>query len=126
MSISCEDFPLGGEKWHPSLRPGTGPRTGGTDAMLDWLEQEVMNEVKTRRRNEWIEETNDSYDAHAAADDYACECSDAGCTTTISLTRIEYEAVRGDGTHFAIAVNHENPMVDRVVSESERYAVVQK
>jgi hypothetical protein len=100
---------------------------GGTDVMPDWLVQEVMNEVKTRTRNEWIEETNDSYGAVAAVDDYACECSDALCTATISMTRVEYEAVRRDGTHFAIAINHENPLVDRVVSETERrFAIVQK
>ena len=85
-----------------------------------------MNEVEARRRNEWIEETNDSYGDCAAADDYACECSDAGCTVTVSLTRVEYEAVRANGTHFAIAFNHENPLVDRVVSETERFAVVEK
>jgi hypothetical protein len=94
--------------------------------MPDWLEREVMNEVDARRKNEWIEETNDSYGEGAASDEYTCECSDAGCTSTVSLTRIEYEAVRADGTHFAIAINHENPFVDRVVSETERFAVVEK
>ena len=79
--------------------------------MPDWLEKEVMNEVDTRRRNEWIEETNDSYGAREAVDDYACECSYAGCTTSIRLTRVEYEDVRADGTHFVIALNHENPTI---------------
>ena len=105
---------------------GHRAQSGGTAAMPDWLEREVMNEVDTRRKNEWIEETNDSYAEGAASDEYACECSDADCTSTVSLTRIEYEAVRADGTHFAIAINHENPFVDRVVSETERFAVVAK
>ena len=94
--------------------------------MLDWLEQEVVNEVDARRRNEWIEETNDRYGAGEGSDRYGCECSAADCTTSIILSRDEYEAVRGDGTHFAIAINHENPLVDRLVSESDRFAVVQK
>ena len=94
--------------------------------MLDWLEQEVINEVDARRRNEWIEETNDRYGAGEGADLYGCECSDAACTTSITLSRAEYEAVRGDGTHFAIAINHENPLIDRLISESDRFAVVQK
>jgi hypothetical protein len=41
------------------------------------------------------------------------------------LTREEYEAVRTDGTRFAIALDHENPEIDRVVSEHRRYAVVE-
>ena len=94
--------------------------------MRDWLDQEVMNEVDSRKRNEWIEHANDNFGAKHASDDYACECSDLSCTTVISLSRDEYESVRGHGSHFAIAINHENPMVDRVVAEHERYAVVEK
>jgi hypothetical protein len=44
----------------------------------------------------------------------------------ISLTRAEYEIVRGDPTHFALATNHENPELDLVVVQYERYTVVQK
>jgi hypothetical protein len=94
--------------------------------MLNWLEQEVVNEVDARRRNEWIEETNDRNGAGDGSARYACECSDADCTALIILSRDEYEAVRGDGTHFAIAINHENPLIDRLVSEFDRFAVVQK
>jgi len=94
--------------------------------MRDWLEQEVINEIEARRRNEWVEETNDSFGEAETSDDYVCECSDARCTTTITLTRDEYEAVRKDGTHFAIAIDHENPLIDRVISENGQFAVVQK
>lgn len=101
-------------------------RVGGTDVMRDWLEQEVINEVEARRRNEWIEQANERFGAGAATDEYTCECSDSDCTVTISLSREEYESVRGDGTLFAIAVDHENPLIDLVVAEHGRYAVVQK
>jgi hypothetical protein len=94
--------------------------------MRDWLEQEVINEVEARRRNEWIEETNERFGAGESADDYVCECSDSSCTISISLTHDEYESVRKDGTYFAIAINHESPVVDRVIAENERFAVVQK
>jgi hypothetical protein len=92
----------------------------------DRLEQEVMNEVDARRRNEWIQDANDSYGAHDATDDYVCECSDSGCTTPISLSRDEYESVRRFGTHFAIAIDHENPEVDRVIGQNDRFALVEK
>jgi len=94
--------------------------------MGDWIEQEVLNEVDARRRNEWIEETNDSYGALAATDEYVCECSDAACTTLIRLSRDEYESVRKFGTHFAIAVDHESPLVDRVIGQNSRFALVEK
>ena len=46
-----------------------------------------------------------------------CECSDPACRSRIHLTRLEYEAVRGYPTRFAIATDHENPEVDQLVSE---------
>jgi hypothetical protein len=94
--------------------------------MRNWVDQEVMNEVDSRQRNEWIEHANDSFGADEASDDYACECSDSSCTTVISLSRDEYESVRSYGFHFAIAINHENPMIDGVLAENGRYAVVEK
>ena len=59
-------------------------------------------------------------------EEYVCECSYGACTAVLALTRAEYEGVRAEGTHFAIAVNHENPEIDRIVSENERFAVVEK
>ena len=39
---------------------------------------------------------------------------------------MEYEAVRGYPTRFAIATDHENPEVDQLVSEGGSFTVVQK
>jgi hypothetical protein len=61
-----------------------------------------------------------------STDVYVCECGDAACRDPISLSRLEYEAVRAEATWFAIAVNHENPELDRVVTENERFTVVEK
>ena len=46
--------------------------------------------------------------------------------SVVSLTRREYEAVRADGLRFIIAVNHENPELDRLVAAHERYSIVAK
>jgi hypothetical protein len=59
-------------------------------------------------------------------DAYLCECSDRLCTDPIELTRSEYEAVRAEPINFAIALNHENPEVNHVLAEHERFAVVEK
>jgi len=95
--------------------------------MSGWTDDEVRNETRSRNRNEWIEDTRDVVpDGETVTEVYVCECGDASCRAHISLTRPEYEAVRGYATRFAIAVDHENPEIDQVVSEEARYTVVQK
>jgi hypothetical protein len=92
--------------------------------MSDWHEQEVMNETRSREINEWIDESNES--SAGVADPYVCECSDPTCTSTLVLTHVEYEEIRGDGTHFAIATNHENPDLDALLSQRIGFAIVRK
>lgn len=93
----------------------------------DWREQEVLNESRSRDRNEWIAQTRGAVALdHETEELFVCECSDPACRARITLTRIEYEAVRGYPTRFAIATDHENPEVDQLVSEGGRFTVVQK
>jgi hypothetical protein len=95
--------------------------------MSDWREQEATNETIFRDMNEWTEDENDARNGiHRLIDKYLCECSDRRCTQTISLTRKEYEAIRAIPVRFAIALNHENPEIDRVLRENERFATVEK
>ncbi len=56
---------------------------------------------------------------------FSCECGDAACTDTVRLSIAEYESVRAYPARFVIVENHENPEVERLVSESERFAVVE-
>ena len=94
--------------------------------MDDWLRQEAVNQTRFRSINESIESTTDVLGVHEAWDVYVCECGDGECRAPIRLTREEYERVRRESTYFAIAIDHENPEIDRLVSENGRYAVVQK
>ncbi|HLA93639.1 MAG TPA: hypothetical protein VJO36_08900 [Actinomycetota bacterium] len=95
--------------------------------MSDWTDQEVRNEARSRDRNEWIEDIRGGApDDEGVTEAYVCECGDGACRERISLTRPEYEAVRGYATRFAIAIDHENPEIDQVVSEGRRFSVVQK
>jgi hypothetical protein len=94
--------------------------------VADWLRDEATNQTRFRAINESIEHMTDALDVHEPRDVYVCECSDGDCREPIRLTRAEYEVVRAESTYFAIALDHENPEMDRVVSEHERYAVVQK
>jgi hypothetical protein len=91
-----------------------------------WRDQEVRNEARSRDRNEWIEAIRSEMGEQGQTEMYVCECGDPTCVERIRLTRPEYEAVRDYSTRFAIAVDHENPEIDQLVSEGGRYSVVQK
>jgi hypothetical protein len=42
----------------------------------------------------------------------------------VALTRVEYEAVRSYGSHFAIDLDHENPENACVLHENARFSVI--
>jgi hypothetical protein len=43
----------------------------------------------------------------------------------VTVTIQEYESVRKRPNHFLIVLNHENPEVECLISETERFAVVE-
>jgi len=93
----------------------------------DWRMTEATNETIFREMNEWTrEDEHQRGDGGRGKDIYLCECGDRTCTAPILLTPKEYEAVRREPTWFAIALNHENPELDSVLVEYERYTVVDK
>jgi hypothetical protein len=92
--------------------------------MSDWREQEVENETRSRDINERIDESNES--GAGTGKPFVCECSDGECDSMIDLTHLEYEEVRANGTHFAIATDHESPDLDLMVSERSGFAIIQK
>jgi hypothetical protein len=94
--------------------------------MPDWREQEATNETVFREMNEWTELAEDGPSPGERIDIYLCECSDPRCTDPIGMTRPEYESVRAVPVRFAIALDHENPEIDQVVTENLRFAIVEK
>jgi hypothetical protein len=96
---------------------------------VTWRGREARNEVRFRDQNEWIEATTDGFGLQPSSDrtmTFVCECGDASCVEEVQLSREEYEAVRSVSNRFAIALHHENPESEVVISESMRYAVVDK
>jgi hypothetical protein len=94
--------------------------------MDGWREQEARNEVGARDRNEWILREDERFSGSVSVHTFVCECGDATCQEAIKLTTREYEAVRDYATRFALALNHENPEAEYLVSETSNYAVVEK
>jgi len=93
--------------------------------MTGRAEEAVRNEVSSRDRNEWIDRTREAVPS-PTVELYVCECGEGNCSSRLRMTRGEYLAVRSYPTRFMIAVDHEDPEVDQVVSEGGRYSVVQK
>jgi hypothetical protein len=88
-------------------------------------ERVARNETTTRQINEQIEQ------AHAAAPieghvRVLCECGQQECDRPIAMTLAEYESLRADPRQFAVARDHVLAEVERVVAETDRYAVVAK
>ena len=88
-------------------------------------ERAARNESLFREVNERIKQVNEGADAELEAE-FMCECGDATCTRPLNLTLPEYEDVRSDSTHFAILPGHVDPVIERVVAQNERFAVVAK
>ncbi len=70
-------------------------------------------------------------DASWATDDetfeFLCECG-AGdrCNEHVRMTLAAYEDVRGQNDRFAVVPGHENLEIERVVTRTETYLVVDK
>jgi hypothetical protein len=93
---------------------------------LDSRQQRVAkNEALFRQVNERIEEINDALDGDSESD-FLCECGDEDCTQPVTLRLSEYEEVRSNPKHFVIAHGHGVIDVERVIRETDRYAVVEK
>lgn len=95
--------------------------------MIDRNVQEATNETIFRAINEWAEQSNDDrMGLDRPMDTLLCECSDRRCTQPIQISRTEYEEIRANPVRFAIALNHENPEIDRLLHENVRFATVEK
>jgi hypothetical protein len=58
--------------------------------------------------------------------EFLCECDDTDCVEKVSATPAEYEAVRAVATQFVVLPGHEDPSVEHVVQQTERFLVVEK
>ncbi len=83
----------------------------------------AKNESLFREVNERLEELRSSATSFI---DFVCECARDDCAEQILLTKGEYEELRREPERFAISLGHNNPELDRVVAENDRYVVVEK
>ncbi len=104
-----------------SRRPSRSRRVA---AMTSREERVARNESISREINEGIEE------AHGPTSDgyvrMVCECGQPACDRLIAIAIREYERVRTDPRTFAVMNEHVMPDVEEVLSENDRFTVVQK
>ncbi len=91
-------------------------------------EVSARNDAYFRDANERIDEFVQSVEG--IGDEplpFLCECADVGCTAIVRITGAEYEALRRNPVGFATVPGHESDEDwARLVSENERYAIVEK
>jgi hypothetical protein len=95
------------------------------DGQVSQPERVARNESTTREINEGIEQAHQA----ASTPDHVrivCECGRLECDRVIAITLAEYESVRADPRQFAVTHDHVMADLERVVAETDRYAVVAK
>jgi predicted NBD/HSP70 family sugar kinase len=91
-------------------------------------ERSAKNEALLREVNDRIEEVGEHFRVLPDGDrlDFRCECGRPGCEETISMGVSEYRQVRSENDRFAVARGHEDAEIERVVEQTEHYAIVDK
>ena len=91
-------------------------------------ERSAKNEALFREVNDRIEEVGERLQVMPDDEllEFRCECGRPGCEAFVSLTTPEYEHVRSDNDRFVVVSGHEDPEIERVVEQTERYVVVDK
>jgi hypothetical protein len=90
----------------------------------------AANEALFRNVNERIWETDARFGAPGEESgrylEFLCECGMLDCVEKIELTAPEYESVRAEPDHFALAPGHDDGSVESVLLETERFVIVEK
>jgi hypothetical protein len=86
----------------------------------------AANEVAFRDANERVREVAEGFRDVTDRFGFICECGRVECLDQVEMTLAEYEAVRSEPTHFVLIRGHDDPSIERVVAETDRYAVVAK
>jgi hypothetical protein len=116
---------------YPKRFPGALPTDGEGVLMAtsDGHEREIRaarNQALFRSVNEKLRDLNDAVAELTETFTIACECADLTCTQMLSIPSREYLSMRVEPRRFAVLPTHVYPDLERVISESDAYAVVEK
>ena len=85
-----------------------------------------LNEAVFREVNERINDLADEFGLESRPLDLVCECGDPNCVERITMSREEYEELRGNPMLFAVYSGHEAGDVEAVVDRRGGYDIVRK
>jgi hypothetical protein len=57
---------------------------------------------------------------------FLCECADGSCTAPVHLSLTQYRGVRSEDSRFVIVPGHPTLDGEGVVTQNDRFAVVEK
>ena|SRR5215213_1833403 len=93
-------------------------------------ERRAKNEALFREVNERVAEVATHFladgETHRELVGFSCECARSSCGEPITMTLGEYEAIRAEPTHFAVAPGHERLEIESVIERHPTYLVVEK
>ena len=93
----------------------------------DWRQERIArNETSFRAINERLERGLKQLPHSPDLHEFVCECGSRECTEMVSLTFDEYEAARADPNYFVVRPGHVFPQVERILTEHERYFLLEK
>jgi hypothetical protein len=88
-------------------------------------ERMAKNEAASRQVNERIEVAYEE-DPPGRSIHIVCECALKACDRLVPITIAEYHQVRSDPRQFAVVPEHLIGDIERIVYETDRFAVVAK
>jgi len=87
------------------------------------------NEALFREVNERVAEVATHFievETHSEPVDFTCECGRGDCASPMTMTIVEYEAIRAEPTYFGVVPGHEQPEIESVIGRHPTYLVVEK
>ncbi len=92
-------------------------------------EKKALNEGTFREANEALDKgageiLSDTRDDGLVP--FLCECPDPACREIVLLTRGEYQEVRSISAGGLATLGHEDPSIERVVAQNDRFVMTQK
>jgi hypothetical protein len=87
-------------------------------------ERRATTEALFRDVNERIAESAERFDVDQT--EFVCECADPNCTDRVPVTLADYEEVRAEPTTFLTVPGHDQPDIERVISERGSFQVIEK
>lgn len=94
--------------------------------MTLWEERAARNEALFREVNEQAEQLGHAWQQPGEPPLFICECADDGCTERLSAPADVYRQVRSNPRHFLILPGHEHAEIERVVTTTDDYVIVEK